>query len=451
MAGDGSRTTGYLPWETSSATPEISAFRLLFIFAALFQLVVSHLDVSQAFMHAKLEFPVWIQFPSGYTFKGYSYALLSYALYGLKIAGASWQRMVKQFMLSFKYMGQSFRQSTHDACIYFIYTPTVKAMCVVYVDDFGMACSTALERAFWTAFRATFKAKHLGPISSILQMTVQHDDQGVYLNQSRQIKDLMTANNIPERPFRTPIDSKLVISRPADPDLTLVKPYRSILGSLLWHSRTSRPDIYYAVIYLSQFVACPSEDSMKALIRIAQYLDCTAHYRMAFYYPERPARVLTLFVYSDADLARDLENSARSYAGMVIFFCGMILQYGTVRQTITETSSTGSEYVAASTAAQRVVSLMFMLTEIFGYIQHPIQGQPPSTTGLDSEITEAERVATDIAFSYPGLQPGTLLTKLLDYTTPTGTGVGGARPDGKSVTDELEIYSESDRRPVDYQ
>ncbi|KAK3238175.1 hypothetical protein CYMTET_51796 [Cymbomonas tetramitiformis] len=80
MAGDGSRTTGYLPWETSSATPEISAFRLLFIFAALFQLVVSHLDVSQAFMHAKLEFPVWIQFPSGYTFKGYSYALLSYAL-----------------------------------------------------------------------------------------------------------------------------------------------------------------------------------------------------------------------------------------------------------------------------------------------------------------------------------------------------------------------------------
>ncbi|KAK3275332.1 hypothetical protein CYMTET_16530 [Cymbomonas tetramitiformis] len=38
----------------------------------------------------------------------------------------------------------------------------------------------------------------------------------------------------------------------------------------------------------------------------------------------------------------------------------------------------------------------------------------------------------------------------LHYTYP-GTGVGGVGPDGKSVTDELEIYSESDRRPVDYQ
>ncbi|KAK3288349.1 hypothetical protein CYMTET_4173 [Cymbomonas tetramitiformis] len=425
MAGD-----GYLPWETSSATPEISAFRLLFIFAALFQLVVSHLDVSQAFMHAKLEFPVWIQFPSGYTFKGYSYALLSYALYGLKIAGASWQRMVKQFMLSFKYMGHSFRQSTHDACIYFIYTPTVKAMCVVYVDDFGMACSTALERAFWTAFRATFKAKHLGPISSILQMTVQHDDQGVYLNQSRQIKDLMTANNIPERLFRTPMDSKLVITKPADPDLTLVKPYRSILGSLLWHSRTSRPDIYYAVIYLSQFVACPSEDSMKALIRIAQYLDCTAHYRMAFYYPDRPARVLTLFVYSDADLARDLENSARSYSGMVIFFCGtllqvysdvdhardklngrlsysggivflngMVLHWVCARQTDAEMSSTGSEYVVASVVGQRAMSAIHMIVEMFGFIR--ITQQEPGVSALAlstafpaADISWMQRAAT---------------------------------------------------------
>ena len=190
---------------------------------------------------------------------------------------------------------------------------------------------------------------------------------------------------------------------------------------------------------------------MKALIRIAQYLDCTAHYRLAFWYPDRPVRVLTLFTYSDADMARDTVNTAKSYSGMVIYFCGMLLHYGTVRQSITETSSAGSEYIAASTAAQRTVSVMFMLTEMFGHLQHNVATLPPADSVLDAHIQYIDRVATDIDFDYPGLQPGSILAKLLAYTTSTGTGVGGVRPGGKSITDELHAYSESDRRPLHYQ
>ncbi|KAK3252353.1 hypothetical protein CYMTET_38343 [Cymbomonas tetramitiformis] len=100
MAGNGSSTSGYLHWESSSTTPDLAAFRLLFVFSGLFRLVVSHLDVSQAFLHAKLDIPVWIAFPAGYTFRGSSHALLHYALYGLKTAGASWQRLVHSFMHS---------------------------------------------------------------------------------------------------------------------------------------------------------------------------------------------------------------------------------------------------------------------------------------------------------------------------------------------------------------
>lgn len=451
MAGDGRRDYGYMHWETSSSTPEISDFRLLFIFAGLFHLDVSHLDVSQAFLHAKLSAPVWIQLPSGYSYQGYTHVRLHYALYGLRIAGASWQRLVTAFMLSFRYQGVGFQRSSHDECVYFIYTSSIKCMCVVHVDDFALAAPSDLERAFWSEFSTEFQAKHLGTVSSILQMVVQHDEHGVYLNQSRQIQDLIQAHNIPQRTVHTPMDSTLVLSKPSTPDTTLEKRYRSILGSLLWVARCSRPDCYYAVIYLSQFVSCPSDASMKALIRIAQYMDCTVHYRLAFRYPVRPPRVLTLFVYSDADMARDLQNTAKSYSGMVMFFCGMLLHYGTVRQAVTETSSTGSEYIAASTAAQRACSVMFMLSEMFGYVQHAVSDIQPVTAPLDSEVAYIERIATDISFDYPGLRSTALLAKLLDYSTPRGYGVGGVRSDAPSVTDDLRAYIDGHGRPVDYQ
>ena len=138
---------------------------------------------------------------------------------------------------------------------------------------------------------------------------------------------------------------------------------------------------------------------MKALVRIVQYLDCTAHYRLAFYYPERTIRVCTLFVYSDADLARDLVNGARSYYGHTIFFCGMILFWSTVRQSMTEISSTSSEYVAASTAGQRSVSFMFMFAEIFGTHEHGIGHIPVHVpSGLSADTTLLEKLATDIKF-----------------------------------------------------
>ncbi|KAK3272845.1 hypothetical protein CYMTET_18877 [Cymbomonas tetramitiformis] len=437
LRANGKQTYGYLPWETTCTTPQLYAFRLAFIFGSIFSLKMSHFDVSQAFMNAKLDVPVWVSFPAGYTYQGFGGALLHYALYGLKVAGASWQRLVKVFMLSFMFGEVTFRQSSHDDCIYFIYTDLVKVMCVVYVDDFILVASTELEDAFWAAFRARFLAKHLGEVTSVLQMRVRQDQIGIYLCQSRQIKDLMANNNITAHSYRTFMDPKLIIKKPADPDLSLVPSYRSILGSLLWLARGSRPDCYYPVIYLAQFVSCPSEESMKALIRIAQYMDSTAHYSLAFYYPETPVKVITMFCYSDAGLARDLENDARSYSGSVIFLAGMILQWHSGRQTITEVSSTGSEYVAASTAAQRLVSLMFMLTEIFGSITHRIDSQQPLDSDLDHAIQYLDRAATDIHFDMPSLQTTSVLRRLLEKQNKPADGLTSVRPNSPTIPDEL--------------
>ena len=47
--------------------------------------------------------------------------------------------------------------------------------------------------------------------------------------------------------------------------------YQRLMGKLIYLSHT-RPDIAYAVSVVSQFMHCPSEDHMDAVIRILHYL-----------------------------------------------------------------------------------------------------------------------------------------------------------------------------------
>ncbi|KAK3277322.1 hypothetical protein CYMTET_14660 [Cymbomonas tetramitiformis] len=63
------------------------------------------------------------------------------------------------------------------------------------------------------------------------------------------------------------MDEKLIVQRTEHFDESLITPYLSMLGSLLWIARYTRPGIYYSVIYLAQFSSCPSEQSWTALQR----------------------------------------------------------------------------------------------------------------------------------------------------------------------------------------
>ncbi|KAK3239427.1 hypothetical protein CYMTET_50647 [Cymbomonas tetramitiformis] len=81
----------WTPHETSFMVADLPTCRLLFILAIIFSslgLRVFHYDVSQAFMHAKLDVPMHIKFPSGFAHQGrHRFAKLLYALYGLRAAG----------------------------------------------------------------------------------------------------------------------------------------------------------------------------------------------------------------------------------------------------------------------------------------------------------------------------------------------------------------------------
>ena len=53
-------------------------------------------------------------------------------------------------------------------------------------------------------------------------------------------------------------------------------PYNELIGSMLYLSTSTRPDISYAIGVLSRYVSCPTTDHWNAAIYLLKYLKSTS-------------------------------------------------------------------------------------------------------------------------------------------------------------------------------
>lgn len=70
----------------------------------------------------------------------------------------------------------------------------------------------------------------------------------------------------------TPLQARLKLSVDESEVLSHRTPYRQLIGSLLHLSNTVRPDISFAVGYLSRFVHQPTEELYRAAKHVLRYL-----------------------------------------------------------------------------------------------------------------------------------------------------------------------------------
>ena len=128
--------------------------------------------------------------------------------------------------------------------------------------------------------------KDMGIIDHIIGCTVFRNDIGEYsISQKQYTKDvifkyfpdsIMSINN--------PTDVNIILNTSmnavSDSDIELMSsiPYRESIGSLLWLSMGTRPDITYAVSQVAKFNSDPGPQHWKAVKRIFQYLQQTVDY-----------------------------------------------------------------------------------------------------------------------------------------------------------------------------
>ena len=58
--------------------------------------------------------------------------------------------------------------------------------------------------------------------------------------------------------------------------------YQSIIGSLLYITLGTRPDVAFAVICMSQFMTNPSEDHIKKALHIIKYIKSTINAKLIY-------------------------------------------------------------------------------------------------------------------------------------------------------------------------
>ncbi len=137
-------------------------------------------------------------------------------------------------------------------------------------------------------------------------------------------------------------------------------PYREAVGSLLYISIATRPDISYAVGVLSRFSSNPGMAHWNAVKHLMRYLQGTKDFKLT-YAPDGPSDRFT--TYSDADFAGE-PDSKRSTSGYVIKMGTGAVSWASRLQSIQTLSTTEAEYVSAVAAAQEALWMKNLFFEM---------------------------------------------------------------------------------------
>lgn len=121
---------------------------------------------------------------------------------------------------------------------------------------------------------ATFEMKDIGPVQDFVGIEINQTHNTITLKQGKYVEKLLAKFKMEEcKSCVTPIEPHLKLEKLAKCDESL--PYQNLIGSLMFLAVATRPDIMFAVSYLSQFNNCYGTEHFKSAKRILRYLKGT--------------------------------------------------------------------------------------------------------------------------------------------------------------------------------
>ena len=148
-------------------------------------------------------------------------------------------------------------------------------------------------------------------------------------------------------------------------------PYESLIGSCLWYSRMTRPDISYSTIFHAKFTACATEEHYDSLMDTARYLLSTSDLKLVYEKQNLENEKFVISIYTDADWAAD-NTDRKSYQSYILFLNDKPIIWSCSKQSVVATSSFESEYLSLAEGIKACLYIRNLLSEIVE-IEAPIQ------------------------------------------------------------------------------
>jgi hypothetical protein len=347
--------------KTFSPTPSATEFRILCSLATSRNQPMHSCDIAQAFTQSKPLKPgeqLYVFPPSGYDHSPGTIWRLQKPLYGLSIAPKAWFDTLKEFLVGFGF------KSINCSDTFFVCEKNGENIHLVFhVDDLLFTFShDKLGLLFKSALLTRFEGTDDGEVHRFVGIDIRRDEYTTFLSQTPLAESLLADFDMTDcNPVKTPMEPHTLLKKQDATDST--EPvdqvrYQHLVGTLLYLTVWTRPDLVFATQQLARFSHDPHKKHMVAGMRVLRYLKGTKD--IGITYTRGLENENRLLAWADADWAACTETR-RSISGYVSTLNGGALSWKCRQQKSVATSTSEAEYVSASRASDDVLYLRRVL------------------------------------------------------------------------------------------
>ncbi|KAK9049228.1 hypothetical protein SSX86_031804, partial [Deinandra increscens subsp. villosa] len=326
--------------ETFSPVVKMITVRTVLTLAVENSWPLYQLDINNAFLYGDLHEDVYMALPEGYYSKTETRVCkLRKSLYGLKQAPRMWNEKLVGVLLEL-----GFSQSKCDYSMFIKQNNSVFIVLLVYVDDIIITGNNINEfDKLKELLKTKFLIKDLGELKYFLGIEVIKMNNGICLSQRKYCIELLAEFGMTgSKPINVPIEKNYILSslnKDKNEPVTNISGYQRLVGKLIYLSHT-RPDIAYAVHYLSQFMHSPKQSHMAV-------------------------------AYADSDWAKCLVTR-KSVTGYCVFLGSSLVTWKSKKQSTVARSTAEAEYRSMCTATTDVMWLINLLQELGVHVDLPV-------------------------------------------------------------------------------
>ena len=267
-------------FETYAATPSMSSIKLVMAAAVQEDWPLYHLDVTQAFVQAKMDTDVFMQMPEGCKEMTGRVVKLEKSVYGIKQAGRQWSRLLCKTLVE----DVGMIQCGADPCVFKLEDAgKVKVILVVHVDDILVGGPETEVLEVGKILNSKFPTNNLGEVSWYMGCAVHRDwDRGTLSVTQTTFADTLMRRFEVKGYSEIPASTSVYLGPRTSEDTKVDRPYRNAVGGLMWLATVTRPDVANAVRALARQSHDPCERHWEGVTKVLKYLNRTKGLGLTF-------------------------------------------------------------------------------------------------------------------------------------------------------------------------
>jgi hypothetical protein len=297
----------------------------------------------------------------------------------------------------------------------------------IFVDDLLVTGNSADEIAkLKERMNKRFLLSDQGELEYYLGVEVSKlDENTLLLHQTAYAKKVLERFNMTDCKIRkTPLPRDLNLSlmdSPDEVDPDIQSEYRAIVGSLMYLYQWTRPDLGFAVTFLSRYLHKPGEKHLTAAKHVLHYLKGTIDFGIRYTRDEarllaRDQKLNVLYGLSDSDFA-GCKDTSRSTSGYMVLMNGGVVAYYSGRQSIVALCTAMAETIALT---KLVVKIRHMRALLFDLQCRQEQETIINSTCVWVDNTAAIAVATGKDFTHETVKHVTVKVQFLQECVQRG-------------------------------